>query len=124
MLQNTHQYSNNQIENSHLHFRRREKMMNKFRSYESLQKFTSIHTTFLNHFNHQRHIENRHNLKKNYAKLQLDIVIIFMQYKFMFAHYLRKVIISLTALFYLTKSYKLQSWIEMNLLKIKIFVLE
>jgi putative transposase len=62
-LQNTDQYLNNQCENSHLHFRRREKMMNKFRSHKSLQKFTSIHATFLNHFNHQRHIETRKNFK-------------------------------------------------------------
>jgi putative transposase len=62
-LQNTDQYFNNQCENSHLHFRRREKMMNKFRSHKSLQKFTSIHASFLNHFNHQRHIETRQNFK-------------------------------------------------------------
>ena len=62
-LQNTDQYANNQVENSHLHFRRREKMMNKFRSHKSLQKFTSIHSIFLNHFNHQRHIETRQNFK-------------------------------------------------------------
>ena len=62
-LQNTDQYANNQVENSHLHFRRREKMMNKFRSHKSLQKFTSIQSSFLNHFNHQRHIETRQNFK-------------------------------------------------------------
>ncbi len=62
-LQNTEQYKNNQVENSHLHFRRREKMWNKFRSMRSLQKFTSIQTSFLNHFNHQRHIENRQTFK-------------------------------------------------------------
>ncbi len=33
--------------------------MNKFRSMKSLQKFVSIQSTFQNHFNHQRHIENR-----------------------------------------------------------------
>ena len=58
-LQNTERYKNNQVENSHLHFRRREKIMNKFRSMKSLQKFVSIQSTFQNHFNHQRHIENR-----------------------------------------------------------------
>jgi len=63
-LQNTNQYANNQCENSHLHFRRREKMMNKFRSHKSLQKFTSIQASFFNNFNHQRHIENRQNFKK------------------------------------------------------------
>lgn len=62
-LQNTKQYKNNQVENSHLHFRRREKIMNKFRSMRSLQKFTSIQSTFLNHFNHQRPLENRQNFK-------------------------------------------------------------
>lgn len=58
-IQNTTRYLNNQVENSHLHFRRREKMWNKFRSMRSLQKFTSIHAIFLNHFNHQRHLEKR-----------------------------------------------------------------
>ncbi len=62
-VQNTTQYHNNQAENSHLHFRRRERGMNKFRSMGSLQKFTSIHATFLNHFNHQRHIESRTQFK-------------------------------------------------------------
>ena len=51
-LQNTTQYLNNQVENSHLLFRRREKMWNKFRSIQSLQKFTSIQSSFLNNFNH------------------------------------------------------------------------
>jgi putative transposase len=62
-LQNTGQYKNNQVENSHLHFRRRERGMNKFRSMRSLQKFTAIQSSFLNHFNHQRHLEKRHNFK-------------------------------------------------------------
>ena len=62
-LQETGRYKNNQVENSHLHFRRREKMWNKFRSMRSLQKFTSIQSIFQNHFNHQRHIENRQNFK-------------------------------------------------------------
>ena len=62
-LQNTERYKNNQVENSHLHFRRRERGMNKFRSMRSLQKFTAIQSTFLNHFNHQRHLENRQNFK-------------------------------------------------------------
>ena len=62
-LQNTGQYQNNQAENSHLHFRRREKIMNKFRSMRSLQKFTAIQSQFQNHFNHQRHIETRSTFK-------------------------------------------------------------
>lgn len=62
-LQETGQYKNNQVENSHLHFRRRERGMNKFRSMGSLQKFTSIQSMFHNHFNHQRHLEKRENFK-------------------------------------------------------------
>lgn len=58
-LQCTTQYKNNQAENSHLHFRRREKVMNKFRSMGSLQKFAAIQLQFQNHFNHERHIEKR-----------------------------------------------------------------
>jgi len=63
-LQETGQFENNQIENSHLHFRRRERAMCRFRSMAALQKFTSIHATFLNLFNHQRHLETRATFKK------------------------------------------------------------
>ncbi len=62
-LQETSRYKNNQVENSHLHFRRRERGMNKFRSMRSLQKFTAVQSSFLNHFNHQRHLENRQSFK-------------------------------------------------------------
>jgi len=62
-IQNSDRYANNMAENSHLHFRRRERGWNKFRSMRSLQKFTSIHGVFLNHFNHQRHIESRTQFK-------------------------------------------------------------
>ena len=62
-VQNTTQYHNNQVENSHLHFRRKERGMNKFRLMKTLQKFTSIQATFLNHFNHQRHLETRATFK-------------------------------------------------------------
>ena len=58
-LQETQRYQNNQVENSHLHFRRREKMMNRFRSMRSLEQFASIQSQFQNHFNYQRHIETR-----------------------------------------------------------------
>lgn len=77
-IQNTTRYHNNQVENSHLHFRRREKMWNKFRSMRSLQKFTSIHSAFLNHFNHQRHLENRQtfkNLRQNSIDIWRDIYV-------------------------------------------------
>jgi putative transposase len=62
-LQNTERYKNNQVENSHLHFRRWERGMNKFRLMRSLQKFVSIQSSFLNHFNHQRHLETRQTFK-------------------------------------------------------------
>jgi putative transposase len=71
-LQNTTQYLNNQVENLHLHFRRRERGMNKFRLMKTLQKFTSIQASFLNHFNHQRHLENRSTFK-NLRQKSLDI---------------------------------------------------
>lgn len=38
--------------------------MNKFRSMKSLKKFTAIQSAFLNHFNHQRHIEGREYFKE------------------------------------------------------------
>lgn len=63
-LLETGQFENNQIENSHLHFRRRERAMYRFRSVATLQKFTSIHATFHNLFSHQRHLETRTNFKK------------------------------------------------------------
>jgi len=62
-LQETTQYANNLAENSHLHFRRRERGMNRFRSMHSLQKFVAIQATFQNHFNHQRHLEQRQHFK-------------------------------------------------------------
>jgi len=77
-LQNTQQYKNNQVENSHLHFRRRERSMNRFRLMQSLQKFTSIQATFLNHFNHQRHLETRQtfkNLRQNSLDIWQDICV-------------------------------------------------
>ena len=62
--QNTTQYHNNQAENSHQPFRRRERAMNKFRAEKSLQKFVSIHAQFHNHFNHERHLNRRDIFKK------------------------------------------------------------
>lgn len=51
--------TNNRSENSHLPFRRRERAMQRFRSHRNLQTFTSVHSQIYNHFNHQRHLENR-----------------------------------------------------------------
>ena len=39
--------------------------MAKFRSAKSLQKFASIHSSVHNHFNQDRHLYNRDNVKLN-----------------------------------------------------------
>ena len=64
----TAQYRNNQCENSHLHFRRRERAMNRFRSMGALQKFVAVH----NLFNHQRHIESRQTFRNLRNQSLLD----------------------------------------------------
>ena len=51
---------NNQAENSHLPFRRRERAMLRFRRIRTLQKFTSVH----NHFPTERHLQNRDTFKQ------------------------------------------------------------
>lgn len=50
---------NNRAENSHQPFRRREGAMARFRDIKTLQKFSSIHGSIHNHFNHQRHLNPR-----------------------------------------------------------------
>lgn len=62
--QTTGRYANNQAENFHRHFRRRERSMYRFRSLGSLQKFTSYQAPIHNLFAHQRHIETRTAFKK------------------------------------------------------------
>ena len=61
--QETGRWLNNRAENSHLPFRRRERAMQRFRTTRSLQKFTSIHSSVTNHFNHQRHLISRDDFK-------------------------------------------------------------
>jgi putative transposase len=58
-IHDTRQWYNNRSENSHQPFRRRERAMQKFKSFETLQKFVSVHSSVHNHFNHQRHLERR-----------------------------------------------------------------
>jgi len=55
---------NNRVENSHLPFRRRERAMLRFRRMKSLQKFASVHASFYNLFNSQRHLVSRQVYKK------------------------------------------------------------
>ncbi len=63
-LQKTGGRLNNRAENSHLPFRRRERAMQHFRNEETLQKFVSIHSQVYNHFNGERHLNNRETFKK------------------------------------------------------------
>jgi putative transposase len=50
---------NNRAENSHQPFRRRERAMLRFRRMKTLQKFASVHVSFHNHFNQERHLVER-----------------------------------------------------------------
>ena len=54
---------NNRVENSHLPLRRRERAMVRFRRMKSLQKFASVHASFHNHFNSERHLVDRQTYK-------------------------------------------------------------
>jgi len=61
---------NNRAENSHLPFRQRERAMLRFRQMKSLQKFVSVHASFHNHFNSERHLVDRQTYKeRRYAAL-------------------------------------------------------
>jgi putative transposase len=54
---------NNRAENSHQPLRRREKIMTRFRSARSLQKFAVVHSSLHNHFNLDQHPHSRPNFK-------------------------------------------------------------
>ena len=54
---------NNRAENSHLPFRRRERVMLRFHQMKSLQKFASVHANVHNHFNLDRHVVDRQTYK-------------------------------------------------------------
>ena len=64
-LQEVGRWANNRVENSHLPFRRRERAMNRFRRMKTLQKFSSVHASFHNHFNQERHLTSRETYKTN-----------------------------------------------------------
>ena len=59
----TGRWANNRVENSHLPFRRRERVILRFRRMHSLQKFASIHASFHNLFNSQRSLSKRSTFK-------------------------------------------------------------
>jgi putative transposase len=63
--QETGRWLNNRAENSHQPFRRREQAMIRFRSMQNLQKFVVVHAAVYNHFNQERHLNNRANFKLN-----------------------------------------------------------
>ena len=63
-LQETTPHLSNLCESSHLPFRRKERSMQKFRKSLTLQLFTSIQSQIYNHFNHQRHFQNRATFKQ------------------------------------------------------------
>ena len=63
--QQTQRYLNNQAENSHQPFRRRERAMQRFRRPAYLQKFASTHASVSNHFYLQRHLSSRSIFKAN-----------------------------------------------------------
>ena len=51
--------ANNRVENSHLPFRRRERVMLRFRGMHTLQKLASVHANAHNHFASKRHLVDR-----------------------------------------------------------------
>ncbi len=63
--QETARWLNNRAENSHLPFRRRERLMLRFRQMRSLQKFVAVHSSIHNHFNLERHLYPRIKFKLN-----------------------------------------------------------
>ena len=65
--QETGRWMNNRAENSHLPFRRRERVMLRFRRMRSLQMFASVHASVCNHFNHERSLSRRPHFKANRA---------------------------------------------------------
>jgi putative transposase len=63
--QDVGRWLNNRAENSHLPLRRRERAMLRFRRMRSLQKFAAVHSSVHNHFNLERHINDRDWFKEN-----------------------------------------------------------
>ena len=61
--QQTGRWLDNRVENSHLPFRRRERVMQRFRRMRSLQKFASVHSSVYNYFNQERLIASRDTFK-------------------------------------------------------------
>nr|WP_234033030.1 transposase [Erythrobacter rubeus] len=56
-------WANNRVENSHLPFRRRKRVMQRFRRMKSLRKFASVLANVHNHFSSDRHLIDRQTYK-------------------------------------------------------------
>lgn len=63
-------WTNNRCENSHLSFRRRERVMLRFRQMKALQKFASVHANVHNDFALQRHLIDRQTYKQRRSEWQ------------------------------------------------------
>lgn len=63
--QKTERWRSNRAENSHQPLRRREKIMTRFRSMQSLQKSAAVQSSIHNHFNLERHFYRRDDFKEN-----------------------------------------------------------
>lgn len=70
--QETGRWRNNRTENSHRPLRRRERIMTRFRSMRSLQKFAAVQPSICNHFNLGRHFYSRPDFKKSRATTLTD----------------------------------------------------
>lgn len=68
LRQETRRWLNNRAENSHQPLRRREKIMMRFRSMRSLQKFAAVQSSIHDHFNQERHIYSRSDIKENHTQ--------------------------------------------------------
>ena len=56
-------WKDNRVENSHLPFRRPDLAMLRFRRMKTLQKFVSVHASFHNPLNQERHLVDRQTCK-------------------------------------------------------------
>jgi len=65
-------WANNRAENSHLPFRRPERAMLRFRSKKALQKLSSVHAAFHNHFDQDRTSFTRQDYKVRRAAAQAE----------------------------------------------------
>jgi putative transposase len=76
-IQETSRWLNNRAENSHQPFRRRERAMLRFRRMHTLQKFSSVHASVHNHFNHERHLVSRdiYNARRSAALAEWQAVV-------------------------------------------------